>query len=68
MVEISDVAEYRCCLTCVWRQFYPPARASSANPFYHRFLCGRADLSGKSVVRPENVCPDGWQGATLVFE
>ena len=68
MVKLTHVAEFRSCLTCVWRQFYPPARSNSANPSYHRFLCGRTDLSGKSVVRPEDVCPDGWKGATLGFE
>ncbi len=68
MVTVSDVAEYRCCLTCVWRRFYPPDGGSTANPNFYRFLCGRADLSGKEVVRAEYVCTRGWKGVTPGYE
>ncbi len=62
-ITIDDVAQFRSCLTCVFRRPYP-ASMKTSQPVFYRFQCQRAFDSNKGMVRPEDVCPH-WAGATL---
>jgi len=66
MVRLSQVAEFKSCITCVYRKLYPAALRKEG-PIFFAFHCERSVDSGKSVVRPEDVC-DYWRGVTLGFE
>lgn len=66
MITVSQVAEFRSCITCVYRRQYPPS-LREGEPIFFRFFCERAPDTGKAIVRPEEVC-DYWRGVTLGFE
>ena len=66
MIKMNQVAEFKSCLTCVYRKPYP-ADMRSGQPVFYRFLCGLALDSLKELVTPEDVC-DFWKGVTLDFK
>lgn len=65
-MKVEQVAEFRCCITCVYRKPYPPA-VQGEQPVFFRFLCSLSPDSQKEVVRPEEVC-GCWKGVTLGIE
>jgi hypothetical protein len=65
-VKITQVAEFKACLTCVYHKFYPPAMRDG-QPVFARFYCSRAVDSNKDIVQPEEVC-GLWKGVTLNIE
>lgn len=62
-MKVNQVAEFKCCLTCVYRKPYP-ASTRGGNLVFYRFLCGLAMDSLKDLVRPEENC-GLWKGASL---
>lgn len=65
-MKINQVAEFKSCVTCVYRKPYP-ATMREGQPVFFRFLCSLSPDSQKEVVRPEEVCPC-WKGVTLGIE
>jgi hypothetical protein len=61
-MNINQVAEFKSCLTCVYRKPYP-ASMQTGEPVFYRFLCGLSLDSQKELVRPEEVCHH-WKGVT----
>lgn len=66
MIKLSQVAEFRSCITCIYRRYYPPSK-EKGEQIFSRFFCGRAGDTGKAIVRPEDVCAI-WKGAALGAE
>ena len=66
MVRLSQVAEFRSCLTCMYRRQYPPS-LRKGGPVFFQFYCDLAADSGKSIVKPEDAC-DYWKGVALGLE
>ena len=65
-MKVNQVAEFRCCLTCVYRKPYPPS-TRGGNVVFSRFFCGLAMDSNKDIVKPEEKCSH-WKGASLDME
>lgn len=63
MVKMNQVAEFKSCLTCVYRKPYP-TDMRSGQPVFNHFLCSLALDSLKDVIKPDDVC-DFWKGANL---
>ncbi len=63
MIKINQVAEFKSCLTCVYRKPYPAAM-SSGQPVFYCFFCSLALDSNKDIVKPQEVC-NMWKGVTL---
>lgn len=55
MVKLSQVIEFKSCLTCVYRKPYP-ASMREGQPVFYRFFCSISPDSLKDVVRPEDSC------------
>lgn len=65
-MKVNQVAEFKCCITCVYHKPYPPMMRTG-QPVFYRFLCSLSIDSQKEVVRPEEVC-GCWKGVTLGIE
>ena len=65
-MKITQVVEYKACVTCVYRKPYP-ASVREGQPFFYLFLCSLATDSNKELVRPEDIC-HCWKGATIGVE
>ena len=62
-MKLEQVAEFKSCLTCVYRKLHPPAMQTGRPEFYY-FGCRRSCDSAKDMVKPGDVC-DCWRGVTL---
>ncbi len=66
IVRLAQIAEFRSCVTCVYRRWYPPS-TQNGQQIFSRFFCGMAADTGKAIVKPEDVCDD-WKGVALNAE
>lgn len=62
-MKIEQVAQFKSCLTCAYRKFYPPSR-KAGNMEFKNFSCQAAMITGKSIVKPQFVC-EHWKSVTI---